>query len=700
MKKNFTLLLLLLIVFGLKAQQFVSTEPQKRNVLIEEFTGINCSNCPSGHLIANQITSAYPNRAWSVNIHSGSYAPTYYPNFNTDDGEAISNGFNISSWPKGVVNRSTAEGLSRTEWGSHAGVQFEQNAECNVAGQVFIDKDSRTALITVEVYYTANSSSNTNYINVIMLQDNIMGPQSGGSANPDQYVNGQYRHMHAFRDAITPTWGEAISPTTAGTLITKTYNYNIPYSIGSPNGITVDIDDIYFVAFVTEKYQGVPTRPILNVNKLISSEGSNQEVYPYISDVVVPTSFCSNDKELKVTLTNGGMGTLSSLDFQIYVDNNLIKTHEWEGSIESHHVSNIDIPLQIQAGEHEIMVKIVEANGLPFDASKTISLTVDEWSTMTTNSEEENITIEIMQDKYGNQTTWELIASDNSVIASGGPYNFLSGSSATELHQENVSVPAGECVKFVIRDDGGNGICCQFGEGYYRILDSRNNIIVDGSGDFGSEASELVSIVYAEAETNITEASICEGESYTENGFNIINPEVGYLEEQYTDENGVLQILKLTVVANPEVTIEGNTNIYIGESVILTASGADSYLWSTGETAAIITVSPEETTTYSVVGTKDGCEGTAEVTVNVTVGVEEVNFVGAKIYPNPTEGELKIECKEMQEIIVYKPTGQIIEQIVIDANEQTLNIGNYETGIYFVKIVAENGICINKIIKK
>ena len=700
MKKNFTLLLLLLIVFGLKAQQFVSTEPQKRNVLIEEFTGINCSNCPSGHLIANQITSAYPNRAWSVNIHSGSYAPTYYPNFNTDDGEAISNGFNISSWPKGVVNRSTAEGLSRTEWGSHAGVQFEQNAECNVAGQVFIDKDSRTALITVEVYYTANSSSNTNYINVIMLQDNIMGPQSGGSANPDQYVNGQYRHMHAFRDAITPTWGEAISPTTAGTLITKTYNYNIPYSIGSPNGITVDIDDIYFVAFVTEKYQGVPTRPILNVNKLISFEGSNQEVYPYISDVVVPTSFCSNDKELNVTLTNGGMGTLSSLDFQIYVDNNLIKTHEWEGSIESHHVSNIDIPLQIQAGEHEIMVKIVEANGLPFDASKTISLTVDEWSTMTTNTEEENITIEIMQDKYGNQTTWELIASDNSVIASGGPYNFLSGSSATELHQENVSVPAGECVKFVIRDDGGNGICCQFGEGYYRILDSRNNIIVDGSGDFGSEASELVSIVYAEAETNITEASICEGESYTENGFNIINPEVGYLEEQYTDENGVLQILKLTVVANPEVTIEGNTNIYIGESVILTASGADSYLWSTGETAAIITVSPEETTTYSVVGTKDGCEGTAEVTVNVTVGVEEVNFVGAKIYPNPTEGELKIECKEMQEIIVYKPNGQIIEQIVIDANEQTLNIGNYETGIYFVKIVAENGICINKIIKK
>ena len=699
MKKNFTLLLLLLATFGLNAQQFVTTTPQKRNVLLEEFTGINCQNCPSGHLIANQITSAYPDRAWSVNIHSGYYAPTYYPNFNTDEGEAIANGFNISSWPKGVVNRSTAEGLSRLEWGAHAGDQFEQDAECNVAGQVFIDAESRTASITVEVYYTANSSVGTNYINVIMLQDNIMGPQSGGSANPEQYVNGQYQHMHAFRDAITPTWGEAISPTTAGTLITKTYTYNIPYSIGSPNGITVDLDDIYFLAFVTEQYQNVPTRPVLNVNKLISSAGSNDEVFPYISDVVVPTSFCSNEKELNVTLTNGGMGTLSSIDFQIYVDGNLIKTHEWEGSIESHHISYIDIPVQIEAGEHEVMVKIVEANGVSFDASKTIAIKVEEWSTMTTNAEEENITIEIMQDKYGLQTTWELKLSDNTILASGGPYGYLSGSSATELHQEEVSVPAGECVKFSIYDEGGNGICCQFGDGYYRILDSKGNVVVDGNGDFGNEAVEMISVAYADSETNITEASICEGEDYIENGFNVINPEVGYHEEQYTDENGVLQILKLTVVEKPEVLIDGNTQIFEGESVTLTASGAETYLWSTGETSATIVVSPAETTTYVVVGTKDGCESEAEITVNVTVGVEEM-FVKASIYPNPTDGELKIECLQMREITIFKPNGQVVEQISIDADNYVLNVNGYDSGLYFVKIITKQGSVINKMIKK
>ena len=698
MKKNFTLLLLLLASLGLGAQQFVTTEPQKRNVLLEEFTGINCQNCPSGHLIANQITSAYPDRAWSVNIHSGSYAPMYYPNFNTDDGEAISNGFNISSWPKGVVNRSTAEGLSRTDWGPHAGAQLEQDAECNVAGQVFIDAETRTASVTVEVYYTANSSVNTNYINVIMLQDNIMGPQSGSSANPEQCVNGQYRHMHAFRDAITPTWGDAISPTTAGTLITKTYTYNIPQTIGSPNGITVDLDDIYFLAFVTEQYQNVPTRPILNVNKLVSFQGSSQAIYPYISDVMIPTAYCSNDKEIKVTVTNGGMQSLSSMKFQIYVDDAMVKTHDWEGNIASHNISYVEIPIQIGAGEHDIMVKIVEANGVSFETSKTVSLTVDEWSEIMTSSEEENITIEVMQDKYGLQTTWELKSSDNTVLACGGPYGYLPGSTATELHQENVTIPAGECVKFTIYDEGGNGICCQFGDGYYRILDSNDNVVVDGAGDFGSEASHLISVVYSETQTNTIEATICEGEDYTENGFNVINPEVGYHEEQYADDNGVLQILKLTVVAKPEVVIEGSTQIFEGESVTLTASGAETYLWSTGETSATIVVSPAETTTYVVVGTKEGCESEAEITVNVTVGIEEV-FVNASIYPNPTEGELKIDCKQMREIIIYKPNGQVVEQMVLNADEYIMDMSNYDSGIYFVKIVSESGDAIKKIVK-
>ena len=51
----------------------------------------------------------------------------------------------------------------------------------------------------------------------------------------------------------------------------------------------------------------------------------------------------------------------------------------------------------------------------------------------------------------------------------------------------------------------------------------------------------------------------------------------------------------------PDVTISGNININNGESTTLTASGADSYIWNTGETTESITVNPTENKEYSVV---------------------------------------------------------------------------------------------------
>ena len=53
MKKNVLLLLLMFASFvALKAQDFVTKEVTKRNVLIEDFTGRKCVNCPKGHIVA------------------------------------------------------------------------------------------------------------------------------------------------------------------------------------------------------------------------------------------------------------------------------------------------------------------------------------------------------------------------------------------------------------------------------------------------------------------------------------------------------------------------------------------------------------------------------------------------------------------------------------------------------------------------
>lgn len=699
-KTIFTTLMILFLSNNITAQNFVSFAPQGKGVLIEEFTGRYCQYCPDGHVVANNIVHNNPGKAWAVNVHGGDYAPTNYPNFNTNVGEQIMYAFNASSFPTGVVNRNTADAVGRGSWSSLATQELSQTAICNIGGQVVVDPTTRTANITVEVYYTSSSSSSTNYLNIIMLQDSIWGSQSGGSSNPEQYDNGYYCHMHVLRDAVTSTWGDAISQTHVGALITKQYTYQIPQVIGSPNGADVDLDNIYFLAFVTEKYQGTPTRPILNVNELYKLEGTSQDIYADILSVTQSTNFvCSNEKVISVTVNNGGLDDITSIQFETRVNNGAAVTHTWQGNIPSYESKSIDLEIELAAGNNNVKVDIVKVNGEDFNVSSTANIVNNGWEEMTINSEEEEVTIEIMQDKYGMQITWELLASDNSVIASGGPYTNISGASATQLHEVKAILTAGECVKFVIEDSMGNGICCNYGDGYYRIINANGDVVLDGDGSFGSKAEHVMSVVYEEIPSENIEVHICEGESYTEYGFEFVNPEAGIYNEQNL-YNGTLYILELVVVANPEVAIDGKDKVELGESVTLTASGADTYVWSTGETTSSIIVTPEVTTKYSVVGTKDGCEGNAEFTVEVALGLEENESVDANVYPNPTQGELTIECVAMKELTIVMPNGQVVERINVNDDIYMLDMSEYNSGVYYVKITTkDNNVRIYKTVK-
>ncbi|MBA6153568.1 T9SS type A sorting domain-containing protein, partial [Gelidibacter maritimus] len=82
---------------------------------------------------------------------------------------------------------------------------------------------------------------------------------------------------------------------------------------------------------------------------------------------------------------------------------------------------------------------------------------------------------------------------------------------------------------------------------------------------------------------------------------------------QYSDTDEV----NVTVNSIPTVSAGKNITITSGDSTTLTASGAKSYKWSTGETGTSINVSPSVTTTYTVKGTINGCEASATVKVTV-----------------------------------------------------------------------------------
>lgn len=496
MKKiTLALLALLSMTYIVEAQQYVSTTPANRNVILEEFTGRGCQYCPDGHRVANQIMAANPGRVWAINVHAGGYAQTSYPNFITTDGNTIHGGFSISGYPTGVVNRSTSAGIDRGQWSGQCNTQMSQAAECNVAGVVRINPDTRMATITVEVYYTGNSTVDENYLTVAMLQDSILGSQSGGSQwNPTQMINGQYVHMHILRDCITPAWGEAISPTTQGTLITKTYEYPIPESIGSPNGVEVKLEHIFFLAWVSERYQGTPTRPILTACELEKTTITDQPIYPSVSGVTqVVKASCSMVKEFDMSLSNIGTETLTSLKYRVDAGNST-QEFEWNGELASGDKTHVGFEMEIPYGTHTADLNIYEANGQEFAYSTSFTAVSDEWVELEEEGEETEIKIYIIQDQWGEQITWDIINSNGDVVAQGGPYQHLVGSGSTQANIETLTLPIDECYLFSIYDSDNNGICCNYGNGHYYIKDAHGNKFIEGAGDYGAMAQNMFSI--------------------------------------------------------------------------------------------------------------------------------------------------------------------------------------------------------------
>jgi hypothetical protein len=259
MKKLITLFsLVIFCASGLFSQTYVSTEPMMKNALLEEFTGIHCPYCPDGHAVAQTILNNNPGRAFVIAIHQGSFATpgAGEPDYRTPFGNALANQAGVSAigYPSGTANRHLFSGantaLGRGSWTGACNTIMNQPSPVNIGMNSNYNPATRTLDITVELYYTADSPTPTNLLNVALIQDSIYGPQSGGGAGNN------YRHMHMLRHLITGQWGEEVTTTTQGTLVTRNFTYVVPADY---TGVPAVVENMKVVGFVTQDHQEVLT---------------------------------------------------------------------------------------------------------------------------------------------------------------------------------------------------------------------------------------------------------------------------------------------------------------------------------------------------------------------------------------------------------------------------------------------------------
>jgi hypothetical protein len=158
------------------------------------------------------------------------------------------------------------------------------------------------------------------------------------------------------------------------------------------------------------------------------------------------------------------------------------------------------------------------------------------------------------------------------------------------------------------------------------------------------------------------------------------------------------------VNAPPVITIKTQSSICLGEITTLTASGGNIYTWNNGVNNAVNVISPQTTTSYTVIGTNiiTSCSNTqaATIQVNLCSGLEELNTdSGFRMYPNPTNAQLFIETKVFGKLFIYNSLGQLIFEKMITTTKDAINVSEISNGVYFVKIVTLNSSEVLRLIK-
>ena len=183
-----------------------NTQPEivKRVVLLEDFTGQRCTNCPKATEVIEQLQEMYGDALVSVAIHGGPLGFAGNANFTglaTETGNEYYNHWNLEYQPIGLVNRQTP--VNYPEWAAAVRMELAKIASLRLEGTAVLSKGT----VTINIDAEGTDETFIGKLQVWLIEDNIKALQ----LMPDGTANQEYIHNHVFRTAVNGTWGEDFS---------------------------------------------------------------------------------------------------------------------------------------------------------------------------------------------------------------------------------------------------------------------------------------------------------------------------------------------------------------------------------------------------------------------------------------------------------------------------------------------------------
>ena len=185
----------------------------RRNVLLVDFTGQRCSNCPAAADLLHSLTAGPAGaRIIAVSVHGGALA------LSTDasprglagpDARRLTDEARVSSWPQGTVDRPVGGTLLRpSAWNAALAEHLALAADADAAAQQSLVADAHVALATRTLSYTlrprhltdaAGQADAETYLHLWLVEDSITAPQTLA----DGTERADYLHRHVLRLDLT-----------------------------------------------------------------------------------------------------------------------------------------------------------------------------------------------------------------------------------------------------------------------------------------------------------------------------------------------------------------------------------------------------------------------------------------------------------------------------------------------------------------
>lgn len=261
------------------AVEYVFPDPPadvKRKVLLEDFTGHRCGNCPrAAEKIAEIIgNSPYSEQVIAVAVHGdgGDFnafdpnADMFFYDFTTPEGIDLDRHFGVSAkgLPNGLINRVEYNNdviVGYSNWQSAIDVAIAKDPVAWVdVHAVLMETDMKYINIDTRIKMLEAYPNPIN-VNVILVENNIVNWQIDYDANPKAIENYVHKHVmrynhETYNHNIYGTWGIELNGSSANVDEIKRVSTSL-------DGTDWNLDNLYAIAYIYD----ATTKEILQVNE-------------------------------------------------------------------------------------------------------------------------------------------------------------------------------------------------------------------------------------------------------------------------------------------------------------------------------------------------------------------------------------------------------------------------------------------------